>query len=164
VAVAETDLTSESRRRSIEAGTRNLIPFKPGVSGNPGGRPKEDPNLRASCRKLTQQVLDRFEYLLQNAKREDTIIRVGMAILSYGYDLPMQGVKHTGNVGLSVLTPEEKEERLQANLRALAETHPDMVKAVLSQLALPPPKDAVDAEVVTEDTATPNTDSDTPAP
>jgi len=129
--------------------------FKKGQSGNPSGRPAVAREFRSLCREVTdKEAIPRMIHLLLYGK-EDSSIRAAQWFAAYGYDLPTQGVKHTGTVGLAVLTPEEKQERLQANLRALAETHPDMVRSVLSTLALP--AETVDAEAVVVDDDAPDT-------
>ncbi|MDA1091535.1 MAG: DUF5681 domain-containing protein [Proteobacteria bacterium] len=40
--------------------------FKPGQSGNPGGRPKSEPGFRDACRELSTKALKALEDILKS--------------------------------------------------------------------------------------------------
>ena len=43
-------------------------PFEKGKSGNPGGRPKEDPEVRALCEQYTPEAIETLAKIMRNAK------------------------------------------------------------------------------------------------
>jgi hypothetical protein len=44
----------------------NGRPFQPGQSGNPGGRPKTDPEVKALARAYTEEAIDRLAYWMKS--------------------------------------------------------------------------------------------------
>jgi hypothetical protein len=68
-----------------------LIPFKPGKSGNPGGRPKGDIELRRAARERTAEALATLVTIMRNTKAA-TAARVSAAeaILNRGWGKPVQ--------------------------------------------------------------------------
>ena len=65
------------------------MPFKKGKSGNPGGRPKEDAEVRAAARLHGIEAIDKLVELMNG---DDTRISVtaAQAILDRGYGKPSQ--------------------------------------------------------------------------
>lgn len=87
------DFSSQDQKRngrghhpnSIAAGTANLIPYKPGQSGNPGGRPRGTPrlsNIYARLLRLSPAELAQFQP--QSAAEAMALRQVVAAI--YGVD------------------------------------------------------------------------------
>ena len=73
-------------------GTRNSRGwFKPGVSGNPGGRPREVSDIRALAQERTQDALDALTEIVSN-KKAPPAARVAAAnsLLDRGYGRPLQ--------------------------------------------------------------------------
>lgn len=70
--------------------------FQPGQSGNPGGRPKDDPRLKAMAQARTEEA---FAVVLQCLSDEDARIRLKAAevILDRGFGKPAQELQHTGD-------------------------------------------------------------------
>lgn len=68
-----------------------LTPFKPGKSGNPGGRPKGDIELRRAARERTGEALATLVNIMRNPKAA-TAARVSAAeaILNRGWGKPVQ--------------------------------------------------------------------------
>lgn len=65
--------------------------FQPGQSGNPGGRPREDPRLRDACRAHTEEAVG----VLVAALKDDNVknqITAATALLDRGYGRPPQSV------------------------------------------------------------------------
>src|SRR5262245_36112504 len=68
-------------------------PFQKGVSGNPGGRPKQDPEVRALCEKFTPAAIATLAEIMGNKKARVT---AAMAILKK--TLPdLASIEHTGD-------------------------------------------------------------------
>ena len=68
-----------------------MAQFKPGQSGNPGGRPKEDQALKAAAREWTSAALQ----VLIDALSEDDVktrITAAQAILDRGHGKPTQAI------------------------------------------------------------------------
>jgi hypothetical protein len=64
--------------------------FKPGQSGNPGGRPKTRPELRARCRSFGEQIVDRLiEIVLDKEAQHRDVINAGDKLLMYGFGRPV---------------------------------------------------------------------------
>jgi Family of unknown function (DUF5681) len=77
--------------------------FKPGVSGNPGGKPKGMLEFRALCRSRTEEIIKTLEILFftgywpkqKNVKRQrlvgDTVrMRAGELLVAHGWGVPPQ--------------------------------------------------------------------------
>jgi hypothetical protein len=92
--------------------------FKPGVSGNPAGRPKktvEELDLIAACKSKTPDALAMIADIMTNGEKEQTRLSAALAIIERAYGKPVQPqdvslsgsllftaierriVKHTGN-------------------------------------------------------------------
>lgn len=68
------------------------MPFKPGQSGNPGGRRKADPNLQAAAREHTQAALEVVVACLRD--RAPTVrIKAAEIIFDRGYGRPPQTIE-----------------------------------------------------------------------
>lgn len=90
-------------------------PFKPGTSGNPGGRPKEFPEFRAMVRE--QGAPRAFATLM--AAIEEGDVRACEVVLAYAWGKPTQAVEVTGKDGKPLgLSDDERAARLAALLDA----------------------------------------------
>ena len=77
--------------------------FKPGVSPNPGGRPKRTPeelDLIAACKAKTPDALDVIVDIMQNGEKEATRLAAAQSIIERAYGKPtqQQDVNLTGSV------------------------------------------------------------------
>ena len=57
-------------------------PFQKGISGNPGGRPRQDPEVRALCEKFTPAAIATLAEIMGNKKAQPSArVAAAMAIL-----------------------------------------------------------------------------------
>jgi hypothetical protein len=105
-------------------GGKRSTSFKPGVSGNPGGRPKRPKTIeakrivadvKATAREMTPEALSTLRTVMNDPKAPPSA-RVGAAtaVLDRGWGRPTQSIE--GQVTLSfeqmILMATEREERL----------------------------------------------------
>lgn len=70
--------------------------FKPGQSGNPGGRPKrtaEELDLIAACKDRTPAALAVIESIMMEGENERNKLSAAMAIIERGYGKPKETVE-----------------------------------------------------------------------
>lgn len=81
------------------------MPFKKGQSGNPGGRPKEAPEVKELARSHTARAIERLAYWLDsdNAKAS---VAAALALLDRAWGRPTQAVEMTGKDGGPIATAE----------------------------------------------------------
>ena len=81
------------------------MPFKPGQSGNPGGRAKADPELVSLARTYTREAIERTAQILRSTKSRDSDkLKAVEILLDRGHGKPTQPVEHSGDLldGLSL--------------------------------------------------------------
>ena len=66
--------------------------FKPGQSGNPGGRPKEAAEVKALARTHSQEAVQKLVDLMRSSADERTIIAACNSILDRGLGKPAQAI------------------------------------------------------------------------
>jgi hypothetical protein len=72
-------------------------PFTKGVSGNPGGRPRQDPEGRALCEKFTPAAIATLAEIMGNKKTQPSA-RVAAAMAILKKTLPdLASIEHTGD-------------------------------------------------------------------
>jgi hypothetical protein len=86
------------------------MPFKKGKSGNPGGRPKEDAEVRAAARLHGIDAIDKLVELM-NGDNPRVQISAANAILDRGFGKPSQIM----DLSVSGETHEERVKRLMNN-------------------------------------------------
>lgn len=70
--------------------------FKPGQSGNPGGRPKrtqEEIDLIEACKAKTVEALSVIESIMYSGENERNKLTAALAILERGWGKPTQPVQ-----------------------------------------------------------------------
>ncbi len=92
----------------MSKGGRRSTSFQPGVSGNPGGRPKVLAEVRDLARQHTTTAVQALVDIMQD-KKAPAAARVGAAtaLLDRGYGKPTQPIEASVNF-LDRLTPEEQ--------------------------------------------------------
>ena len=91
--------------------------FKPGESGNPGGRPKEVAEVKALAREHTVAAINKMVEIMNAPKSSgNTVLAAACAILDRGYGRPAQSVDLTTTPG--TMSDAEVEERAIAILQS----------------------------------------------
>jgi hypothetical protein len=72
------------------------VPFKPGQSGNPGGRPKVLAEVRGLAQRQGREAVKRLIQLMRS-ENESVALRAAVELLDRGYGKPIQGVAVTGD-------------------------------------------------------------------
>jgi len=72
--------------------------FQPGQSGNPGGRPKEDSEVKALARTAGPEAIEKLLELMRGDDRR-TALAAAQALLDRGFGKPSQSVEMSGPDG-----------------------------------------------------------------
>lgn len=96
--------------------------WRPGQSGNPGGRKRVDPVLRDACREMTPEILKKLRALAQSADSDATSLGACKLILAYGHGTP-ESLKFDDSEKTDDRVPTEQEAaEAAAELRRLRES------------------------------------------
>lgn len=69
--------------------TKNLPQYwRPGQSGNPAGRPKDQHKIQMLARSFGAEAIDKLVELMRSGENQDIQRRAAMAILDRGYGKP----------------------------------------------------------------------------
>jgi hypothetical protein len=112
-------MTSENRRKHKHSGGRKTpsSAWRPGQSGNPGGRPKVAAEIRELARDHGPKPIERLVALM-HSENEIVAVRAAEALLDRGYGRPIQGMelneqearpKHTA-IQVTFVTPPKRDE------------------------------------------------------
>lgn len=93
-----------------------MAKFVKGQSGNPGGRPKAEIDLRALARTYTKEALDTLLKVMRAGDKDSARVAAAVAVLDRGYGKPAQTVDVTTR-------------------RAVDEVPEDLVDAAIERLA-----------------------------
>lgn len=72
------------------------MPFKPGQSGNPGGRPKELNEVRDMARRHTVAAINTLVRLMREADKDSVRCAAACALLDRGYGKATQPISGDG--------------------------------------------------------------------
>ena len=67
------------------------MPFAPGQSGNPSGRPKENAEVKSLARAHTKRAIEKLAALI-DSEDERVAVSASEAILNRGYGKPAQAI------------------------------------------------------------------------
>lgn len=85
------------------------MPFRPGQSGNPGGRPKAEISLRDLAREHTQDAVATLVAIMKdNAAVSAARVSAAQALLDRGYGKPKQEIEASGSISIAVTTGIER--------------------------------------------------------
>lgn len=77
--------------------------FEKGRSGNPGGRPKKDPEFLARVRGYTKEALDFIAKIIADENEDaDVRMRAAIWICERAYGKPKQDVDLSGEISVSL--------------------------------------------------------------
>lgn len=82
--------------------------WKPGQSGNPGGRPKGEPEVRALARKYGPRAIIRLSEIAES-ENERAAVAAAQVLLDRGFGKATQGIELTmpnGALEISILASE----------------------------------------------------------
>ena len=79
-----------------EKQAKNPGRWKPGQSGNPGGRPKELGHVRELAKKHTEEAIKTLAAMMKNGVPDRTRVAAAEAILDRGYGRPAQMIEASG--------------------------------------------------------------------
>lgn len=74
-------------------GQRPNCGFKPGQSGNPGGRPKHVTHVRELARKYTEEAIEALVDVCRSSKSDSARVAAATSLLDRGYGKPLQPVE-----------------------------------------------------------------------
>ena len=70
--------------------------FKPGISGNPTGRPKSDVTIKDLAKQYTEQAINTLYEITQNKKAPHSArVHAACALLDRGWGKPTQSIEST---------------------------------------------------------------------
>jgi hypothetical protein len=112
-------MSPENRQKHTHSGGRKppSSAWKPGQSGNPGGRPKVSAQIRDLARDHGAQAIERL-VVLMHSKNESVAVRAAEALLDRGYGRPMQRMELSGQeascqqtmIRIAFVTPPKRDE------------------------------------------------------
>lgn len=98
--------------------------FEKGKSGNPGGRPKENNEVKALARQYTMDAIKRLAYWMA-CDDGRVSVAAAQALLDRGHGKPMQAVEHSGPDGGPIETADVTDDmRAKALAAFIARTRP----------------------------------------
>lgn len=87
--------------------------FKKGQSGNPGGRPKGEAQIKELARAHTKEAVAALVKALK-AKSERTRVAAAEALLDRAWGKPAQEIQHSGGIGVTRDPAQLSDEELAA--------------------------------------------------
>jgi hypothetical protein len=99
-------------------------PFTKGVSGNPGGRPRELADVKALAREHTLEAIETLLGVMRTGKTDTARAGAAAEMLSRGWGRPTLPLQHENGPPSLVLTDEQHASLVEA-LRVVAATQGD---------------------------------------
>lgn len=98
----ETVKTEVEHAGGATAQTRGLRPWQPGQSGNPGGRPKVNPELRRAAQEHSAEALDTLVKVMRTGKPSEQLL-AAREILDRAWGKPAQAVEVTDTARMTLV-------------------------------------------------------------
>lgn len=95
--------------------------WRPGQSGNPGGRPREIGYLRELARERTEEAIETLADVMLNGESDSARVAAATALLDRGYGKPPQSIAVDANV---------RDTRSVQIAQAIADAHPELAEIV----------------------------------
>ena len=73
------------------------MPFKPGQSGNPGGRPKENDEIKKLAKTHGPLAIERLAHWAKSDNARASVA-ASQALLDRGFGKPEQAIEHSGMI------------------------------------------------------------------
>jgi len=73
------------------------MPFVKGKSGNPGGRPKENDEVKRLARKHSKAAIARLKFWMESDNPKASV-SAAQALLDRGHGKPAQAIEHSGEI------------------------------------------------------------------
>jgi hypothetical protein len=78
--------------------------FKPGQSGNPGGRPKVIAEVRTLAQQYTALAVETLAHIMQHGDKDAARVAAAQALLDRGWGKAVQAVDMGGDAGVPIRT------------------------------------------------------------
>jgi hypothetical protein len=113
-----------ARKRSLRTGESRVMPksstsFKPGRSGNPGGRPKEVAEVRELAKQHTEKAINVLERIMNDEKAPPSAqVAAAESLLNRGWGRAPQYIETTEHKGFDLASEKPDMDSILEALRA----------------------------------------------
>src|SRR5262245_12383711 len=98
---------------------RNLKPWQPGCSGNPGGRPQASLEVRGLAREHTAEALHTIVEIMRHSRSDAVRLAAAEAILDRGWGRPAQAITGPEDVPFQMAAVNQVVEQFRERILSL---------------------------------------------